>query len=148
VARARGNARKKKTRLTEQSLSDVMEVARPRAVVVDAPARGSTSADGGAVSGEGLSPPSDPVISSILELLRSEPDVATMPAVYNDPSRAFTEAPHYPARRYVFGLVVCPECHNENMYYQDRAALAAGYRFRCRICQHELLATLPQGLED
>jgi hypothetical protein len=28
------------------------------------------------------------------------------------------------------------------VYYQERALLAAGYRFRCRVCQHELLASL------
>ncbi len=148
MSRARGNARKKKTRLTEQSLSAVMEVARPRTVV-----EGVASDGGGFVAADAdttalLSDAADPVVSSILELLRAEPDVATMPAAYNDPARVFTGAPDYPARRYIFGLVICPECHNENMYYQDRDALAAGYHFRCRICQHELLATSSPDAPD
>ncbi len=151
MARGRGNggnARKKKTRLTEQSLSAVMEVA-PRS----GPGRG-VGANGGApdsadrATHESLSPTSDSVISSILELLRTEPDVASMPAAYNDPDLVLTEAPHYPARRYIFGLVVCLECRNENIYYQDRDLLAAGYPFRCRICQHELLAMAPSGVLD
>ncbi len=146
MVRARGNARKKKTRLTEESLSAVMEVARPRVAATET-AQGVTeeATRDGSVS-EVSSSASDSVVSSILELLRAEPDVAVMPAAYNDPSRAFSGAADYPAQRYLFGLAVCPECRHENMYYQDRDVLAAGYHFRCRICQHELRATPPQGL--
>ncbi len=129
MARPRGNARKKKTRLTDASFSAVMEVGGPRAEPVDRPPDEASST-------------SESVISSILELLRTEPDAVVMPAVYNDASRVLTAVPGYPAERFVFGLIVCPECHSENIYYQDRDVLAAGYRFRCRICQHELVASL------
>ncbi len=154
MARGRGNggnARKRKTRLTEQSLSAVMEVAPQRGAGRSVVGDGSVPATADRATREPLpstSDTSDSVISSILELLRTEPDVASMPATYNDPDRVLTEAPHYPARRYVFGLVVCPECRNENIYYQDRDLLTAGYPFRCRICQHELLATAPSGASD
>lgn len=146
MVRARGNARKKKTRLTDESLSAVMEVAGPRVAVAG---MAGVAAPDDALSGAPTSTStSDSVVSSILELLRSEPDIAVMPAAYNDPSRVFTGAADYPAGRYLFGLAVCPECRHENMYYQDRDVLAAGYHFRCRICQHELLATPSQGLPD
>jgi len=133
VARGRGNggnARKRKTRLTEQSLSAVMEVA---------PQRGA----GRSVVGDGSVP-----ATADRATREPLPSTSSMPATYNDPDRVLTEAPHYPARRYVFGLVVCPECRNENIYYQDRDLLTAGYPFRCRICQHELLATAPSGASD
>ncbi len=126
MARPRGNARKKKTRLTDASFSAVMEVGGPRAEPVERPPDET----------------SESVISSILELLRAEPDAVVMPVVYNDASRVLTAAPGYPAERFVFGLTVCSECRSENIYYQDRDVLAAGYRFRCRICQHELVASL------
>ncbi|MCA1598824.1 MAG: hypothetical protein LC769_07335 [Chloroflexi bacterium] len=150
MARARGNAQKKKTRLTEQSLSAVMDVAPRREPRRGATAGGAAPDSADRATHESLSTTStfDSVISSIVELLRTEPDVASMPPAYNDPDRVLTEAPHYPARRYVFGLVVCPECRNENIYYQDRDLLAAGYPFRCRICQHELLAMAPSGASD
>ena len=150
MARARGNAQKKKTRLTEQSLSAVMEVAPQRGPRRGAVAGGAApdSADRATHEPAPTTSAFDSVISSIVELLRTEPDVDSMPAAYNDPERVLTAAQHYPARRYVLGLVVCPECRNENIYYQDRDLLAAGYPFRCRFCQHELLATAPSGASD
>lgn len=113
-----------------------MEIARPRRL----PAEDEAQLPSGGEEAEADAGASDAVVSSILDLLRTEPDTSTMPAVYNDPGRAYTGAAGYPAQRYVFGLVVCPQCHNENIYYQDRDLLAAGYHFRCRVCQHELLA--------
>lgn len=121
----RGNARKKKARLTERTLSAVMEVARPRkAPEEEAVASSPESAE--------------PVIATILELLRAEPETPSMPAIYNDASRAFRNGAGFPSERYVIGLAICPECHNENIYYQDRDLLSSGFTFRCRVCQHEL----------
>ena len=150
MARGRGNAQKKKTRLTEQSLSAVMEIAPRRGSGRGAITGGAASDSVDRATREPVSTTStfDSVISSIVELLRTDPDVAGMPPAYNDPDRVLTDAPHYPARRYVFGLVVCSECRNENIYYQDRDLLAAGYPFRCRICQHELLATASPDASD
>jgi hypothetical protein len=80
----------------------------------------------------------------ILDFLRhAEPDPVAVPASYNDPTSIFTSAAAFPTERYVLGLVACPECQNEILYYQDRDVLAAGYRFRCRICQCVVQATLP-----
>lgn len=129
MARARGNARKRKVRLTDHTAATVMEIA-PRQPAAARPAP-SAEPDGLTFSS-----------FSILDLLRSEPDAVSMPAAYNELAHIFAGAPGFPTKHFVFGLVLCPRCHNEMVYYQDRAILAAGYRFRCRICQHELLATL------
>jgi len=137
-----GNARKKKARLTDQTFSDVMEIGHvassPTAVEPREP--GTREPD---QSGDGsLDVTSLPVVSSILDLWRSEPDEPIIPAVYNDPKHIFKNASGFPTDHFAVGLVVCPECRNEMFYYQDRAVLAEGYHFRCRICQHELVAVL------
>src|ERR671936_1943113 len=122
MSRARGHARKKKARLTNHTLSAVMDLDRSAA-----------AAQPGAL---------ESVERDILELLRAEPNAAAVPASYNDAGSVFMGAAAFPANRFVLGLILCPQCHNEMVYYQERALLAAGYRFRCRVCQHELLASL------
>lgn len=129
MARARGNARKRKTRLTNQTFSAVMDLSRraePEAVD----------------EVEGAEPVTDSLEFNILDLLRAEPEVVSVPAAYNEPASIFTPAGGFATDRYVLGLMQCSECRNEMMYYQRREILSAGYAFRCRICQHELLATL------
>src|SRR5919202_2655647 len=122
MSRARGHARKKKARLTSHTLSAVMDLDRSAA-----------AAQPGAL---------ESADRDILELLRAEPNAAAVPASYNDAGSVFLGAAAFPAERFVLGLIQCPQCHNEMVYYQERALLAAGYRFRCRVCQHELLASL------
>src|SRR5437764_9831146 len=126
MSRARGHSRKKKARLTSHTLSAVMEIDR-RAAAQEPAAQPAAL---------------ESVELDILELLRAEPDAATVPASYNDAASVFMGAAGFPAGQFVFGLMLCPQCHNEMVYYQERALLAAGYRFRCRVCQHELLAAL------
>ena len=126
MSRARGRSRKKKERLTSHTLSAVMEIDRRAAP------------QGPAAQPAAL----EAVELDILELLRAEPNAATVPASYNDAASVFMGAAGFPAEQFVFGLMVCPQCHNEMVYYQERARLAAGYHFRCRVCQHELLASL------
>ena len=126
MSRARGHARKKKARLTSHTLSAVMDL--DRGAVAEEPA-----AQPGALESVEL---------DILELLRAEPNAAAVPASYNDAGSVFMGAADFPADQFVLGLIQCPQCHNEMVYYQERALLAAGYRFRCRVCQHELLASL------
>ena len=128
MARTRGHTRKKKARLTTENFSAVMEIGRRPARAEADPAPETAAVD--------------VVEFDILELLRAEPDTVSVPTAYNDPSSVFAGATDFATDRYVLGLIVCPECRNEMMYYQRRDVLAAGYRFRCRICQHELLATL------
>jgi|SRR5438477_9606144 len=125
MSRARGHARRKKARLTNRTLSAAMEVGHH--AVAEEPAAQPTTLES--------------VELDILELLRAEPGAATVPASYNDAGSVFTGAAGFPADHFVFGLMVCPQCHNEMVYYQERDLLAAGYRFRCRVCQHELLAS-------
>ena len=122
MSRARGHARKKKARLTSHTLSAVMDL--DRSTVAAQPAA------------------LESVERDILEWLRAEPNAAAVPASYNDAGSVFMGAAAFPAERFVLGLIYCPQCHNEMVYYQERALLAAGYRFRCRVCQHELLASL------
>lgn len=130
MTRLRGNARKRKARLTNQTLSAVMEVGGRRAEVAEEqPAAEKDAA-------------LDTVELDILALLRSEPDTIAMPAVYNDSTRVYTGSADFQTERFIFGLMLCPQCHNEMVYYQQRELLAAGYHFRCRICQHELVASL------
>src|SRR5256885_10302934 len=127
MSRARGRAHnKKKARLTNHTLSAVMEIDH-RAAAEDPAAQPAAL---------------ESVELDILELLRAEPDAATVPASYNDAGSVFMGAAGFPADRFVFGLILCPQCHNEMVYYQERAVLAAGYGFRCRVCQHELLVSL------
>ena len=126
MSRARGRALKKKARLTNHTLSAVMEIDR-RAASED-PAAQSAALES--------------VELDILELLRAEPNAAAVPASYNDAGSVFLGAAAFPAEQFVLGLILCPQCHNEMVYYQERALLAAGYRFRCRVCQHELLVSL------
>lgn len=133
MSRLRGNARKKKSRLTNRTLSAVMEIGRRRENPEVASGADATPEQESAL---------DTVELDILALLRTEPDTATVPAVYNDAGRAFTGAGAFPADRYVFGLMICPACHNEMVYYQRRDLLAGGYGFRCRVCQHEIVASL------
>ena len=123
MSRTRGHTRRKKSRLTGQTLSAVMELGQ----------RDS----GAAVESADL------VELDILELLKAPPDVVTVPAAYNDVGSIYMGASAFPAQQFVFGLMVCAECHNELVYYQDRDVLAAGYLFRCRVCQHEVRASLP-----
>src|SRR2546430_11741547 len=118
MSRARGRAHKKKARLTNHTLSAVMEIDR-RAAAEDPAAQTAAL---------------ESVELDILELLRAEPDAATVPASYNDAGSVFTGAADFPAAHFVFGLMVGPQCHNEMVYYQERALLAAGYRFRGRGC--------------
>lgn len=127
MSRLRGNARKKKARLTDHTLTAVMQVAR-RTDVAEAPPAQDAALDS--------------VELDILALLRAEPDTAAAPSVYNDTARVFTGASDFPADRFVFGLMSCPQCHNEMVYYQRRERLSEGYHFRCRVCQHEVLASL------
>jgi ribosomal protein S27E len=126
MSRARGHARKKKARLTSHTWSTVMEL--DRRAVAEAPAAQPSALES--------------VELDILDLLRAEPNAAAVPASYNDAGSVFMGADGFPADQFVLGLIRCPQCHNEMVYYQERALLAAGYRFRCRVCQHELLASL------
>jgi hypothetical protein len=126
MSRARGHARKKKARLSNHTLSAVMDLDRSAAAEEPAAQPGALES----------------VERDILELLRAEPNAAAVPASYNDAGSVFMGADGFPADRFVLGLLRCPQCHNEMVYYQERALLAAGYRFRCRVCQHELLASL------
>ena len=126
MSRARGHARKKKARLTGHTLSAVMELDRRSAPEEPAAQPGALES----------------VELDILDLLRAEPNVAAVPASYNDAGSVFMGAADFPAGQFVLGLIRCPQCHNEMVYYQERALLATGYRFRCRVCQHELLASL------
>jgi hypothetical protein len=126
MSRARGHARKKKARLTSHTLSAVMELDRRSAAEEPAAQPGALES----------------VELDILDLLRAEPNVAAVPASYNDAGSVFMGAADFPADQFVLGLILCPQCHNEMVYYQERTLLAAGYRFRCRVCQHELLASL------
>jgi hypothetical protein len=126
MSRARGHARKKKARLTSHTLSAVMDLDRGAAAEQPAAQPGALES----------------VERDILELLRAEPNVAAVPASYNDAGSVFMGAADFRAEQFVLGLILCPQCHNEMVYYQERALLAAGYRFRCRVCQHELLASL------
>jgi hypothetical protein len=126
MSRARGHARKKKARLTSHTLSVVMDLDRGAAAEQPAAQPGALES----------------VERDILELLRAEPNAAAVPASYNDAGSVFMGAADFPAEHFVLGLILCPQCHNEMVYYQERALLTAGYRFRCRVCQHELLASL------
>jgi len=126
MSRARGRAHKKKARLTNHTLSAVREIDH-RSAAEDPAAQPAAL---------------ESVELDILELLRAEPNAATVPASYNDAGSVFMGAAGFPADQFVFGLILCPQCHNEMVYYQVRAVLAAGYGFRCRVCQHELLASL------
>src|SRR5438132_9076637 len=107
-------ARKKKARLTNHTLSAVMELDR-RAAAEEPAAQPATL---------------ESVELDILALLRAEPDAATVPASYNEAASVFMGASGFPADQFVFGLILCPQCHNEMVYYQERALLAAGYGFR------------------
>ena len=129
MARARGNARKKKVRLTDHTAATVMEIA-PRRAPSPRP--------------EATAEPDSALFSSfsLLDLLRAEPDAVAMPAAYNELAHIFTGAGEFPTTRFVFGVATCPHCRNEMVYYQERAILAAGYHFRCRVCQQEMLASL------
>jgi hypothetical protein len=126
MSRARGHARKKKARLTSHTLSVVMDLDRGAAAEQPAAQPGALES----------------VERDILELLRAEPNAAAVPASYNDAGSVFMGAADFPAEHFVLGLILCPQCHNEMVYYQERALLTAGYHFRCRVCQHELLAAL------
>jgi hypothetical protein len=126
MPRARGHARRKKARLTNRTFAAVMESGRR--VAAEEPATQPAALES--------------VELDILDMLRAEPGAVSIPASYNDAGSVFTGAAGFPADHFVFGLMVCPECHNEMVYYQERDLLAAGYRFRCRVCQHELLASL------
>jgi len=128
MARARGNARKRKARLTNETFSAVMDISR--------------RAEPAAVEEVTETATVEVVEFNILDLLRAEPEVVSMPAAYNEGASIYTGAPGFATDRYVLGLVKCAECHNEMTYYQQRDLLRARYTFRCRICQHELLATL------
>jgi hypothetical protein len=128
MARARGHMRRRKARMSTQTLNTAMAIGH--VTVADKAPADTESAEGF-------------VEFNILDLLRTEPDETAVPAAYNDPASVFTGAPAFPSDRYVFGLIRCSACHNEMIYYQDRVRLSAGYAFRCRICQHALLARLP-----
>lgn len=127
MARARSHVRRKKVRLTSQSLSAVISQER--------------SADA-AGAGDDVDPTHNFVEFNILDLLRDEPASVVIPAAYNDASSVFTGAENFAASGFVFGLMVCPACRNEMIYYQQRDSLASGYRFRCRVCQYQLVASL------
>lgn len=131
MPRPRGNARKRKARLTDQTFTAVVAGERPEASAPD-------GVDGVSYYVEETSG-----IEDLLELLRMVPDAPTVPASYNDPTQTLRDIAGFPASLYVIGLLQCTECHNEIIYYQKREVLDAGYRFRCRFCQHELIATLP-----
>lgn len=119
--------RRKKTRLSSQTLSTVISMGRPPDIAE--PPEGSAS---------GV----DLIEFNILDLLRSEPEESVVPAAYNEAGSMFTGAADFPSERFVFGLMICPACRNEMIYYQERDRLLAGYPFRCRVCQHPLLACL------
>lgn len=130
MTRLRGNARKRKARLTNQTLSAVMEVGGRRSEAAQEQPEVEKDAA------------LETVELDILALLRSEPDTTTVPAVYNDTTRVYTGSADFQTDRFIFGLMLCPQCHSEMVYYQRREVLESGYHFRCRICQHELVATL------
>src|SRR5579871_4340203 len=102
MARLRGHARRKKTRLTDRTFDAVMDIGRDAAAVADAAAEGE-SAEGSL----------DAVELNIIELLRGDADVVAMPAAYNEATSVFTGASDFPTERYMLGLMVCPQCHSE-----------------------------------
>lgn len=124
MSRMRGHARRRRPRQPDQSPSTLVD-------------------DGSLAEQVELSDSSESLLD-ILDFLRhTQPDPVAVPASYNDPASIFTGAATFPTERYVLGLVACPQCQNEILYYQDRDVLAAGYRFRCRICQCVVQASLP-----
>ena len=124
MSRMRGHARRRRPRQTDQA---------PSTLVADE----ATGEQGELGTG------SDSLLDILEFLRRAQPDPVAVPASYNDPASIFTSAAAFPTERYVLGLIACPECQNEILYYQDRDVLAAGYHFRCRICQCMVQATLP-----
>src|SRR5437763_16592290 len=107
MARAWGRGGKKKASLTSHTLSAVMEIDRR-------PAAQEPTAQPAALESVEL---------DILELLRAEPDAATVPASYNDAASVFMGAAGFPAEQFGFGLMLCPLCHIELVGYQARALL-------------------------
>lgn len=141
MARTRGHTRKRKTRLTNQTFSAVMDLGR-RADPAAVEAAVETVETVETVDAAAEPTPVESVEFNILDLLRAEPETVSIPAAYNEPGSIFRDANGFATDSYLLGLVLCPECHNEMMYYQRREALVAGYHFRCWVCQHELLAAL------
>jgi hypothetical protein len=39
---------------------------------------------------------------------------------------------------YEFGYAICGSCHNDQAYYVHRADLVDGYTFRCRVCRLQM----------
>lgn len=113
-----GNARKRKTKLTDAALTSMLTPAAPRDSSL---AVADETADD---LEEGLAE-ARPAIG--LPTVVRPSQVAKARGV-----RAFSCAD------YMFGYATCGNCRSDQAYYIHRDDLVDGYTFRCRICRHEV----------
>jgi hypothetical protein len=119
-----GNARKRKTRLTDSTFNTMIgvpTVERPEC---------EDEAD------------------------HAQPDEGSDEEAFVRPATLFKVAiaPVRPIKRrlfqpqeYVFGYTSCKNCHSDQAFYIHRVDLDAGYMFRCRVCRMEITVT-PESL--
>ena len=117
--RVGGNARKRKTKLTDAALTSMLTPSAPRDSSL---AVADETAD---ELEEQRLPEGWPAIVS--PTVVRPPQVSRVRGV-----RAFSCAD------YTFGYAICGSCRSDQAYYIHKEDLVEGYTFRCRICRHEV----------
>jgi hypothetical protein len=117
-----GNARKRKTRLTDSTFNTMIGI-----TTVERPDLEAEDEDD-----------QTPLDDVFQEETRAGP--ATLFKMAVAPARS-SRPGTFRAQDYSFGYLSCKNCHNDQAFYIHHADLDAGYTFRCRVCRMEITVT-------
>ncbi len=115
-----GNARKRKTRLTDATFNTMIGVPTVERLELED------------------------------EIEQAQPDEGSDEETFVRPATVFKVAiaPVRPLKQrrfqpqeYVFGYISCKYCHSDQAFYIHHSDLATGYVFRCRVCRVEITVT-------
>lgn len=119
-----GNARKRKTRLTDSTFNTMIGVPTVERAELEDETEGVQLDEG----------PDEEAYVRPAALFK----VAVAPT---RPSKRRLFQP----QEYVFGYISCQNCRSDQAFYIHQADLDAGYVFRCRVCRMEITVT-PESL--
>ena len=113
-----GNARKRKTKLTDAVLTSMLTPSAPRDSSLSV---------------------ADETADELEERLPEVWPAIVSPTVVRPSQVAKTrEVRAFSCADYTFGYAICGTCRSDQAYYIHRDDLVDGYTFRCRICRHEV----------
>ena len=116
--RVGGNARKRKTKLTDAALTSMLTPSAPR---------------------DSSLAVADETADELEERLSEVRPAIALPIVVRPPQASKAhEVRVFSCVDYAFGYAICGNCRSDQAYYIHREDMVEGYTFRCRICRHEV----------